>query len=246
MAQQKRRGIATGKTQRSWYPTIELAKRLRLVAAIADEKDSDIVVRAVERELERMERDMAKTTTLRTMLRRLDVDGYEIINDGASDQNIVDYLNTMEGDGPEVAAVESDGYARIYAIDETGYQESTPILTARLPYAQYEIEYHIPGGNVFAGEGDDGGTYDVESSVPKLADMTADALRAAFPGATVNVTYELNVSGGDGRNLFVTDTTDDMRYEPGHGSDGERLADEALDVTNRVWESWDWVVYEES
>lgn len=114
-------------------------------------------------------------------------------------------------------------------------------------HARYEIHYEILGGNILTDSGDDNGTYDEEASIAKYAEMCEVALRETLPGAEVHVSYEVNVSGGSGSGLYVIDTNDDhMRYTPGDTGDGGRLADEANDVTDRVWESWDWLVYEES
>lgn len=171
MAKYAARGnVPTGKVQRAFYLSTELADELRIEAAKQNESQSSIVEKALRREL--------------------------------------------------------------------------GMMAEAHPYEGYEIHYNILGGNILTDSGDDNGTYDEAASIAKYAETCEVALREAFPGASVHVGYELNVSGGDGSELYVIDTNDGMRHEPGHNSDGERLADEALDVTNRVWESWGWVVYD--
>jgi hypothetical protein len=104
------------------------------------------------------------------------------------------------------------------------------------------ICYDILGGNLFADDRDAKGIFDEAASVARYAEQCQKALKGAFPGAEINVTYQLDVSGGDGQHLSVEDA-DGARYRPGDNGKLGLLAEEASDIVNGLWESWEWVLY---
>src|SRR5690606_26221687 len=76
-------------------------------------------------------------------------------------------------------------------------------------------------------------------------EMCRKALEASFPGAEVEVRYELRASGATPIPLqtLVTDS-EGVHYRPGDYGRGGRIAERVEEVCGQVWESWEWVVYE--
>src|SRR5690625_4512706 len=62
-------------------------------------------------------------------------------------------------------------------------------------YEGYTISTGFLAGNLFHDSGDDGGTYDEAESAAKYAEMCKEAIEREYPGATVEVDYQLNASG---------------------------------------------------
>ena len=113
-------------------------------------------------------------------------------------------------------------------------------------YRGWKISTGFLAGNLFAESGDDRGTYDVDASAARYAEMCREALEASFPGAEVEVRYELRASGATPLPLqtLVTDP-EGVDYRPGDYGRGGRIAGRVEEVCGQVWESWEWVVYEE-
>lgn len=112
-------------------------------------------------------------------------------------------------------------------------------------YDGWTIRTGFLAGNLFAESGDDRGTYDVDASAAKYAGMCREALEREFPGAEISVPYEVNAQGSTPIPLqtYVINP-DGEGYRPGDYGDGGRVADSVEDICERVWQSWEWVVYE--
>ena len=113
-------------------------------------------------------------------------------------------------------------------------------------YEGWTIRTGFLAGNLFTESGDDRGTYDVDASAARYAEMCREALEREFPGAEVSVDYQLNAQGATPIPLQtrVIDP-DGGDYQPGDYGDGGRIAEHVEEICGRVWESWEWVVYEE-
>jgi len=113
-------------------------------------------------------------------------------------------------------------------------------------YDGWRIRTGFLAGNLFTESGDDRGTYDEDESARRYARMCREALETEFPGAEVEVLYELRASGATPIPLqtYVTDP-DGVGYLPGDYGEGGRIADRVDEVCGQVWESWEWVVYQE-
>ena len=70
--------------------------------------------------------------------------------------------------------------------------------------------------------------------------MVCERLEAEYPGATIEIDLQERTSGAGGG--VVVTTPDGGDYRPGDYGEGGSLADEVHELTNRVWESWEWVV----
>jgi hypothetical protein len=90
------------------------------------------------------------------------------------------------------------------------------------------IDYTLADGNVWTEDGDQ---YDSEASLDLLAQRIADALRAAYPLASVTVTRE-NASGA----VRVLDVETDDEY----GIVEDDQLEEISAVADAVWEAGDW------
>src|SRR5690606_35062618 len=105
----------------------------------------------------------------------------------------------------------------------------------------WSISTGFLAGNLFAESGDDGGTYDVDASAREYARMCQEALEKAYPGAEIEVDYQLNASGATPAPLQTSVTTPDGGdYRPGDYGEGGRIADHVEELCGRVWESWEW------
>lgn len=107
-------------------------------------------------------------------------------------------------------------------------------------YDGYEIHTGFLSGNLFPSHPPEDRPVDEDESARRYAEMCKLALREAFPGAEIHARYQLHTSGALPLPLrtYVL-TPDGERYEPGDGGP----ADEVEDICQRVWESWEWVVY---
>jgi hypothetical protein len=100
-----------------------------------------------------------------------------------------------------------------------------------LRYGQLVIRYAFLGGNILPECGDGYGPYDEAESVARYAAQCHAALEHAYPGAKIEVSYQLHASGGSGDEMCVEDT------ELG------RMADRVQELIWQVWVSWEWPVY---
>ncbi len=126
-----------------------LHMRATMTGQTLEDTLDDILRRRLRRELDLLAK-VANETLLLDVLEQLDRDGYEIVNDGAADWPIVDYINAIEDDDPEVAAVEEqDGTVYIYELDERGYQKTPAMLIVRRASRGYEAWL----GDALMGEG---------------------------------------------------------------------------------------------
>mgnify|MGYP001291922957 CR=1 FL=1 len=114
-------------------------------------------------------------------------------------------------------------------------------------YGGWKISTGFLAGNLFAESGDDRGTYDEDESARRYAQMCREALEKAFPGAEVEVPYQLRTSGATPIPLQtrVTDP-EGVDYRPGDYGRGGRIAGRVEEVCGQVWESWEWVVYQDA
>ena len=114
-------------------------------------------------------------------------------------------------------------------------------------YDGWKIRTGFLAGNLFAESGDDLGVYDVDASAARYAEMCREALESSFPGAEVEVPYERRASGATPIPLqtLVTDP-EGVHYRPGDYGRGGRIAERVEEVCGEVWESWEWVVYEDA
>lgn len=103
-------------------------------------------------------------------------------------------------------------------------------------YEGYFIGYRILSGNLLPQAGDDEGLYDETESARKYAQMARERLEKEFPGAAIEVDLQANASGGDGDDVYVETPEDDWR-------EAESVAETVRQVTGKLWESWEWVVY---
>lgn len=94
------------------------------------------------------------------------------------------------------------------------------------------IQYTIADGNAWTDETD----YDANASLTRLAELTEQALRGAYPEADVTVTRE-RVSGAV-RAVRAYQTTEEYGEEP--ADDG--LVEQIAAIADRVWEAGDWYV----
>lgn len=119
-------------------------------------------------------------------------------------------------------------------------------MTKATAYDGWTISTGFLAGNLFVDSGDDQGVYDVDASASKYAEMCREALEREFPGAEISVPYEVNAQGAIPLPLQTyVSTPDGEDYRPGDYGEGGRVADRVEDICERVWSSWDWVVYEE-
>lgn len=110
----------------------------------------------------------------------------------------------------------------------------------------WSISTGFLAGNLFAESGDDRGTYDVDASAAKYAEMCREELEKEFPGAEVSIPYEVNAQGATPLPLQTyVSTPDGEDYRPGDYGEGGRIADRVEDICDRIWQSWEWVVYEQ-
>jgi plasmid stability protein len=106
------------------------------------------------------------------------------------------------------------------------------------------IRYAFLGGNLFHDDHDEDGTYDEPASVARYAEQCRAALEREYPGARIEISYQLNASGGDGDEVCVEDTADQhAEYRPGDAGELGRMADRVQELIGQVWVSWEWPVY---
>jgi hypothetical protein len=92
------------------------------------------------------------------------------------------------------------------------------------------IDWTVADGNVWT---DDSGDYDMEASLDSLAEQILEALKAAYPRASVTVTRE-NVSGAFRELRAYSDTED--------GWVGDADLEDIRAVADGVWAADDWYV----
>jgi hypothetical protein len=116
-----------------------------------------------------------------------------------------------------------------------------------MDYTGYTITTGFLAGDLFAESSDEGGTYDVNASAKRYAEMCQEALEGEFPSAKVGVEYQLNASGATPIPLQTHIITPDgmVLSSPFYGESRE-IADRVYEITKRIWQSWKWVVYEEN
>jgi hypothetical protein len=113
-----------------------------------------------------------------------------------------------------------------------------------LMFEHLVIRYAFLGGNILPERGDDYGPYDEAASVARYAAQCRAALEHAYPGAKIEVSYQLNASGSSGDEVCVEDTEGGhTRYRPGDGTELGRMADRVQELIGQVWVSWEWPVY---
>ena len=114
------------------------------------------------------------------------------------------------------------------------------------PYDGWTIHTGFLGGNLFAEDGDDRGTYDIGASAARYAEMCLEALEKEFPGADIHIHYEVMASGAIPAPMRTyVRTPDGMYYYPGDDCEAGVIASRVHNICGEVWESWEWVVYEE-
>jgi len=112
-------------------------------------------------------------------------------------------------------------------------------------YEGYTIETGFLVGNLFGEFGDDFGddfggdigTYDVIASAERYAEMCQEALEKEFPGAKVTIRFEYAMG--------ATPIPLQTRVADPNGFWRQNVAASVARICERIWESWDWVVYEE-
>ena len=113
------------------------------------------------------------------------------------------------------------------------------------PYEGYTIETGFLVGNLFEDFGDefggdignDTGAYDVSASAERYAEMCQEALEKEFPGAEVTIRFEYAIG--------ATPIPLQTRVADPNGFWRQNIAVSVVWICERIWESWDWVVYEE-
>ena len=109
------------------------------------------------------------------------------------------------------------------------------------PYEGYTIETGFLVGNLFEDFGDefggDIGTYDVSASAERYAEMCQEALEKEFPGAEVTIRFEYAMG--------ATPIPLQTKVVDPNGFWRQNIAASVVRICERIWESWDWVVYEE-
>jgi len=168
-------------------------------------------------------------------------DGWEIptwiVVEGRDFQSLYDELTSHEHGWRVVADQDGVYHDRMGAAAKRVFGEE---------YEGWTIRTGFLAGNLFNDSGDYGGTYDMDASAARYAEMCREALEREFPGAEVSVDYQLNAQGATPIPLQtrVIDP-DGGDYQPGDYGDGGRIAEHVEEICGRVWESWEWVVYEE-
>lgn len=110
----------------------------------------------------------------------------------------------------------------------------------------YAISTGFLAGNLFGDMTWAEKPVDEDESAHKYAEMIEDALKRSFPGATVEVQYQLNASGALPVTLETSVTTPDGGiYRAGDFGEAAMEAERVDTICGEVWEAWDWVVYEE-
>lgn len=94
------------------------------------------------------------------------------------------------------------------------------------------IQYMIADGNAWTDETD----YDANASLNRLAELTEEALRSAYPEADVTVTRE-RVSGA-ARAVRAYQATEERGEEPV----GDDLAEQIAAIADGVWADGGWYV----
>lgn len=113
-------------------------------------------------------------------------------------------------------------------------------------YDGWTINTGFLGGNLFVEDGDDRGTYDIGASAARYAEMCREALEREFPGADIRIQYEVMASGAIPLPMRTyVRTPDGMEYYPGDHDEAGAIAERVDNICGEVWESWEWVVYEE-
>lgn len=114
-------------------------------------------------------------------------------------------------------------------------------VTAVTDYTGWDIFTGFLGGNLLAA--DDAGEFDPAKSCQAYSTALEQALREAYPGATVRIEYQVNASGATPATLQTTVTTPDGdTYRPGDPDEGGRIADDVENIGAEVWERYDWAV----
>lgn len=114
-----------------------------------------------------------------------------------------------------------------------------------MDYTGYTIITGFLAGNLFAESSDEGGTYDVNASAKRYAEMCQEALEKEFPGAEIEIEYQLDASGATPIPLLTCITAPGGPVSTQYG-EGKEIADQVYETKEQVWQSWEWVVYEEN
>ncbi len=116
-----------------------------------------------------------------------------------------------------------------------------------MDYTGYTITTGFLAGNLFAESSDEGGTYDVSASAKRYAEMCQEALEKEFPGAEIEIEYQLDASGATPIPLqtCITCITAPGGPVSTQYGEGKEIADQVYETKEQVWQSWEWVVYEE-
>jgi hypothetical protein len=113
-----------------------------------------------------------------------------------------------------------------------------------MDYTGYTITTGSLAGNLFAESSDEGGTYDVNASAKRYAEMCQEALEKEFPGAEIEIEYQLDASGATPIPLQTCITAPGGPVSTQYG-EGKEIADQVYETKEQVWQSWEWVVYAE-
>jgi hypothetical protein len=158
-----------------------------------------------------------------------------------------DYLNTNDNRADRWYAERADsdvvdrrgqGYSTIQDA-KRGVDEYLATIPNKR-YDGYTISTGFLGGNL----SNEGGL-NLDASCSKYAEMLTTALEAEFPGAEINVDYQVNVSGSIPCTLEtrVSIPTEAMPDDDLAQMEQERELIETVDnIASRVWESWGWAV----
>lgn len=112
------------------------------------------------------------------------------------------------------------------------------------PYDGWVINTGFLGGNIFSEY--DERPVDVAASCARYKDMLHEALEKEFPGADIRVHYEVMASGATPLPMRTyVRTPDGLEYYPGDHDEAGAIAERVDNICGEVWESWEWVVYEE-
>lgn len=113
-------------------------------------------------------------------------------------------------------------------------------------YEGYAIETGFLVGNLFEEFGDDTGTYDVSASAERYAEMCQEALEKEFPGAEVTIRFEYAIGASPIQTRVVDPNGGFWKRSSLFRGEGGKIANCVETICERIWKSWEWIVYEEN